>query len=277
MNRILIIREGANGDVLVAAAVAPALKKKYPDSTISFYTRCPGVLTGNPYIDHVIPMGNPLTMFDKIIDLDLAYENRPFTNILQAYANQAGVDRDQCELFVATAPVNKPLLKDYVVMHCGKTKWAGRNWDQAKWRSTALRIHEWAQIVVVGSGEDIFVPCDVDARNKTTIPQLATIIKDASLFVGIDSLPMHIAQAMGTPGAVFFGSVLPETRILKNNIRPMTAQVACLGCHNRKPVPCKGTIECERIDLACENLLTVQEAAECIQEVMNLSQKTSVG
>lgn len=268
ITNILVRRHAANGDVLVAAAIVPALKKKYPNSTIYFETKCPQVLIYNPHIDYITEEEPQGVTFNYMVDLDLAYERRPFSNILQCYADEAGVDAKDCELSLYEARVVKPLLNGYVVIHAGRTNWAGRNWHQDRWRELALRIHDSGhQIICVGRSGDHFVPCDVDCREKTTIHELATIIKDAKLFVGIDSMPFHISQATKTPGVAFFGSIKPELRIINDNITPCTAKdLGCLGCHHRRPAPSVVTNECETGTHDCENLVTVDDMWNLIKE-----------
>ncbi len=43
------------------------------------------------------------------------------------------------------------------------------------------------------------------ANQDATLARLAALIRDARLFVGIDSAPMHMAAAMGTPSVALFG------------------------------------------------------------------------
>jgi heptosyltransferase-3 len=45
----------------------------------------------------------------------------------------------------------------------------------------------------------------VDLCGKTTIKQLAAVSEVADLFFGVDSAPMHIAAAVGTPVVALFG------------------------------------------------------------------------
>lgn len=54
--KILIIQKKFMGDVLVTSTLFPLLKKKYPQSEISFLLdeKHAQILIGNPYIDHVI-------------------------------------------------------------------------------------------------------------------------------------------------------------------------------------------------------------------------------
>lgn len=270
-NCILLQRQGANGDVLIAASVIPAVKKKYPHRTIYFETQCPNVLVGNPHIDFIVSKA-PKLDYETIINLDMAYEKKPHENILKCFAEVTEVPLGWCVPSIARSPVNKPLLSKYVVMHAGITNWAGRNWTEAKWQELAIKIHlSDHQIICVGRKSDLFVPCDVDCRDKTTVHELATIIEDARLFVGIDSLPFHIAQVVGTPCVTFFGSIKPELRIFSPRVRPVVANnLPCLGCHHRQKAPSTSLTECPIKTLECEKNVSIEDMWKIIKKELNL-------
>ncbi len=44
-----------------------------------------------------------------------------------------------------------------------------------------------------------------DLSGKVTLKQLAALAARARIFIGVDSAPMHIAAAMGTPVVALFG------------------------------------------------------------------------
>ncbi|MGV3573096.1 MAG: putative lipopolysaccharide heptosyltransferase III [Ramlibacter sp.] len=47
-------------------------------------------------------------------------------------------------------------------------------------------------------------PC-IDLRGQLTLAELGAVIREAAVFAGVDSVPMHIAAAVGTPGIGIFG------------------------------------------------------------------------
>jgi ADP-heptose:LPS heptosyltransferase/GT2 family glycosyltransferase len=265
VDTVLVQRQSARGDVLIASAIAPALTKKYGCKVI-FNTRCPEVLTKNPYISRVL---NNKTVSERqsqiIINLDMVYECRPSTNILEAYADYAGVLTNDCEFFLETAFMEVP--KKYIVIHAGKTNWAGRDWSTMKFDAIASRLIQKGETVVcVGDGGDNHVNCHLDLRGKTTMAQLAYVIKNAKLFVGIDSFPMHISQVFNTPGVAFFGSISGKTRTFRDNMESISAKVPCLGCHHRKLPPTVVTNVCENDTLDCVNKLSIEEFWQAIEK-----------
>jgi heptosyltransferase-3 len=52
----------------------------------------------------------------------------------------------------------------------------------------------------------------IDLCGKTTIKQLAAISEASVLFLGVDSAPMHIAAAVGTPVIALFGAGVKNWR-----------------------------------------------------------------
>lgn len=270
---IVIRRQAAHGDVLVAAAIAPALKKMYPGCKVMFSTICSDVLEGNPYIDKVVEdqdLGE--RSFHLYYNLDMAYEYRPKSNILKAYADVVGVPVSDCKMFLNTKFVSD-LPNNYVTMHAGRTNWVGRDWSSAKFDIMSKQIQQLGyKVVCVGTGADNKVSCDLDLRNKTTIPELAYVIKNSKLFVGIDSFPMHVAQTFDVPGVCFFGSISPETRIVSSKMLPVVANgLKCLGCHHRQNAPCVVTSSCETQLLDCINQVSVSQMMTRVQEVLGCS------
>lgn len=247
IENILIRRRSAHGDVLMAAAVAPALKSKYKDAKIIFATDCPEIVQGNPWIDQVVSEYSE-RQFDLFFNLDMVYEYRPQTNFLNSYADSVGVDVGDCKLHLTTELLDIDLPEKYVVMHSSNSAWVGRGWSSIKFDQISSRLKkEGFDVVCVGTPADHKPSCcDLDLRGKTSIGQLATVIKNSTFFAGTDSFPMHVAQVFDIDGVAFFGSVLPETRLVSKNMQPVFADgVKCLGCHHRKPTPCVSTTVCE--------------------------------
>lgn len=267
---ILINRRGAHGDVLVAAAVVPALKKKYPKSKIFFSTECRDVLIGNPHIDKVISINDiSERMFQLYFNLDMVYEFRPTTPILTAYAEAVGVSVSDCHPYLATEPF-PGLPENYVVIHAGKTSWVGRDWKRERFEELSRKLMDEGKTVIsVGRGGDYDIPCDINLQGKTTTRQLAYVISKAKSFIGIDSFPMHIAQTFDVPGTCFFGCVDPKLRIYSSKMKGVTANnLSCLGCHHRKPTPCTVTNICEQGNQDCVNLVTIDNMLQSLNTTL---------
>lgn len=276
VKRILIKRTNAHGDALVAAGVCAGLKKKYPKAHIMFSTLFPEVVCQNPHIDEIIDIQNiQKTQFDVFYNLDFCYEWRPKVNILTAYAEAVGVKTEDCKVCMIPQPF-KNLPEDFIVVHAGRTDWVGRDWPHDNFVELSKKLMDAGETVVaVGKYSEGTIPCNMDLISKTSIAEMAFVMSKAKAFIGIDSMPMHIAQAFDVPGVSFFGCVKPESRIYSKKMRGITAEnLACLGCHHRKPAPSTVTKKCETGTLDCINKVSVDNMWN---KVIDLLEETKSG
>ncbi len=262
---ICVKRAAAHGDVLIASAVVGALKMFHPEAKIDFITNFPEVLLGHPHIDSFELKNH----YDFVVNLDMAYECVPTKNILEAYADVAGVYSECCNLFIQTEKYELNLER-YVVLHAGKTQWVGRNWATVKFDILAKKMKEMGfEVVVVGTISDHCPKwASVDLRGKTNCHQLAYVIEKSHLFIGIDSFPMHVAQVFNKCGLVFFGSIKPETRLIGEGLMPLVAKLDCIGCHQEQPPIAVNMTSCRRGVEECIDQCTIKEALSLISEMI---------
>lgn len=102
----------------------------------------------------------------------------------------------------------------------------------------------------------------VDLSGKLSLKQLAVLTAHAKCFVGVDSVPMHIAAAMQTPSVVLFGpSGDLEWGPWMARARVITSSHSCRpcgmdGCGNSKVSECLTSIPVERVFDAVRELLS---------------------
>jgi ADP-heptose:LPS heptosyltransferase len=92
------------------------------------------------------------------------------------------------------------LPPDFVLLVPG----AAAHRPEKKWPHFAALAAQLARpcVVVGGAGEG--VPGGLDLTGQTTLPELAAIAARASLAIGNDTGPMHLAAALGVPCVVLF-------------------------------------------------------------------------
>jgi len=102
----------------------------------------------------------------------------------------------------------------------------------------------------------------IDLSGQLTLKELAALTSRARLFVGVDSAPMHIAAAMGTPTVAIFGpSGDREWGPWQVAQRIVTStNHACrpcgrAGCNDSKISECLTTLPVAKVMAACEDLL----------------------
>ena len=102
----------------------------------------------------------------------------------------------------------------------------------------------------------------VNLAGKLSIKELGALTARARLFIGVDSMPMHLAAAMGTPTVALFGpSGEQEWRPWRVAHRVVTTNHPCRpcgndGCGGGKISECLTTLEVDKVHAAVQELLT---------------------
>ncbi|MDP3071613.1 MAG: glycosyltransferase family 9 protein [Opitutaceae bacterium] len=100
------------------------------------------------------------------------------------------------------------LLQDYVVIHA-KSNEAVRDWPLERWPEVARRIRDDLGLTVVEIGLKSVLATGsvpfVDLCGKLSFLETARVIQHARLFVGIDSGPAQLANAVRCPGVLLLG------------------------------------------------------------------------
>jgi lipopolysaccharide heptosyltransferase III len=110
----------------------------------------------------------------------------------------------------------------------------------------------------------------VNLAGKLSIKELGALTAGARLFIGVDSMPMHLAAAVGTPAVALFGpSGEEEWRPWRVKHRVVTSGHPCRpcgndGCGGSKVSECLTTLGVDQVQAAAEELLAArqQRAAE---------------
>lgn len=216
---ILIRRRAAIGDVLLVTPILKALRKQRPLSKeIYVETDFPELFDRNPNCTlaakAVIP--SPDT---QVINLDMVYEVRVNTSILDAYADKAGVTLMDHRLIYT--PSDKAMewaerklntsSRPRCIMHHGPTTWVGKNWPTERFGAISnwLMANGW-DVIQIGAGRPNEIDSTLDLRSKTSIDQSAALLAQSQLFVGLDSFPLHLAMSQGCPAVGVFGATLPQ-------------------------------------------------------------------
>jgi len=159
----------------------------------------------------------------------------------------------------------------FAVLHYGTT-WPTKLWAVANWQELVRRLVKDTDLVPVltwGSSEELIVVQQIAATAegrvvvwpRGTLPELAALLSKATVVVGGDTGPVHIAAAVGTPTV----SLFRVTDAARNGPRGdqhvrLQAPLECSPCLRK---------ECER-DSACAgciNVAAVFDAIKCLQEV----------
>lgn len=233
------------GDIVACEPVARQLRAQYPEAEICWVVRdvFRELIDSHPAIDTTIAV-DCLTdwikwrahgAFDKVVDLHvnrricqhcgIALDKREgnpaitgdnhfdYGGLLKAFSLSAGLTPQEAaprihipdDAVRAVDALNLPAR--FVAVHARSNN-PEKDWDYPRWTELARELSARG-IAVVELGltpviADSTLPV-IDLCGRTTILQMAEVIRRAALFVGIDSGPAHLANATGTRGVVLLG------------------------------------------------------------------------
>lgn len=112
-------------------------------------------------------------------------------------------------------------------LHDGKRiNWQRAFWTAAEWRGVVHGLSDIGfKVVQIGNqkaGESI-PGVAIDLRHRTTLRKLFSLINACRYFVGMESGPMHVAQAFGLEGVAIFNPANPHQALqpLGSRITPI--------------------------------------------------------
>lgn len=179
----------------------------------------------------------------------------------------------------ATARVDELLARHgmhgpkFILLH-PTSRWMFKSWTVENYAEliTALQARDYQVVVTAApadielkSAADILARCPrrpIDLSGQLSLGELGAIIARARLFVGVDSAPMHMAAALGTPVVALFGPTrelewhpwrVPH-RVVTSDRHPCRP-CGLDGCGGGKISECLTSITCARVLAAVDELL----------------------
>lgn len=285
--KILVIRSGAMGDVLLATPIIKKLFKNYDGlCSITVATRYADVFKNNPYIVKCISihdLRNIEEQYDLILDLDSCYEKNRALHVTEAYnfytfgissttenlqpeIFSANSDKETCSEFI------KNIKSPYIVCHNREdASQPYRNVPRKEWERLLTSLFEKSglQIVQIGSRSmDIALKNEnnkfIDARDIFSLQQTKELISNAKLFLGTDAGPLHIAATTQTPIVSFFSIAHHHLRRpLRDDqsiFKPVTPNIDCYGCQSDFSI--NDPWFCKRNDFTCTSTFNINKALD---------------
>ena len=152
-----------------------------------------------------------------------------------------------------------PELARGAVLCPGTRSGSAKAWPAANWTRLATELAKRGlNPLVVGAGNEIDLangicagqPQLVNLAGKLSLGQLAAVISQARLVVGVDSMPIHLASLLGVPTLGLFGPTDPGRYRPRGNGRALAIGIGCAPCYDQRAPP-----ECPFGDRLCMSWL----------------------
>lgn len=186
---------------------------------------------------------------DESFNLDNYYE---YGSLLEIFSKLAGKPMAKESAFpeISISESTKIKIKNlklpqkYICIHTTSND-TNREWLYEKWRkliSEIIKIHN-LEIVQIGLTDYLKIsdPKFSDLTGKLSLIETAEVIKNCSLFIGIDSGPAHMANAFGVKSVILLGKYREIT-----NYMPFSGNFAN-GFHSK--IIYNSKIKCSEIEV----------------------------
>ena len=273
---VILRRAAAWGDCLLMTPIIRALKAKNPLWRIQVETICPDVFNGNPDVTYVARQINVSSADTEDHNLNGVFEMQPGRHIVDVFAETVGLKPGEYDKVTKLYPPQgdvewaKRTVEggEWVAVHPGPTTWRCKNWLPDRWQAVIDFIRSKGRKVVL-IGNDTMMPLtgDLDLRKKTNVGQLAALLGECKLFVGVDSFPIHAAQAVGCPVVGVFGITRPDLLLTEGSPwYAATSPAEHPGTGLRHKTAGKTSVDCPQNpmdDISIENVTGILEKLLC--------------
>lgn len=244
---ILYAQHGSAGDIFLSTSVFPGLRQRHPGLPLVYMTRpqYSNIVEGLVELIHAwrpsIIHEYEFVYFPHQVRIWTGNWGSGDTPLTKLYSEILGVPFSRPQIIVDSS-VNLP--DEYVAVH----NTGGHPYRDYYNFHIALDGCKLPVIQIGGPGDQIIGNGDfklIDLRGKLSFRQSAYVISKASLFVGVDSFPMHVAGAFDIPMVVTFGcGAARVTGALSNGSIRFLEPVYSKVC----PIvgPCFGNFQCPR-------------------------------
>ena len=144
----------------------------------------------------------------------------------------------------------------YLLLHAA-ARWPSKYWPMTNLAQFLRQARQVLKLpLLITSGRDAYeveftreliaqAPPDYHELGTLDINQLGALLQNAAGFVGVDSMPMHLAAALGKPGVALFGPTdekvwgpwHSQLTVLRRDCRCLSGGNAHLPQGSREPVP----------------------------------------
>lgn len=159
--------------------------------------------------------------------------------------------------------------KQWVIIHPAARYWF-KAWPADRFAALGDVLYKRGfHVVLVGGQKEQFLETEIlkTAKNpmasligKTSLLELAALMKHCRLFIGNDAGPMHMAAAVGCPVVALFGPSNPTVwRPRGKHAKTIYKGLDCRECFHPG---------CSRGEQSCMKLIAVQEVLEAAEEFL---------
>ena len=210
----VIDRLGAPGDALITANVIRCIKENYPNLKINCITPHPELIRLDPLIDTI---NHPETFYSFDSSYwELIVRKEKSQNIIEHNMLRLGIDKYDYKAAYYLSEEEKDWAKQEtkqfekpILAICTKSKESVKNWPETNWSELIQNLKYKFSIIQLGDEKEPIFEGVNRYAGKLSMRESAAILSKANLFIGPDSLLMHVANGLNIPSVIIFGGSRP--------------------------------------------------------------------
>lgn len=210
----VINRLGARGDTLITANVIRCIKEKYKNLKINCITPYQELLENNPFIDS-INCPETFYSFDSSY-FELLVRNEKNENVVAHNLRRLGIKEYdyKSSFFLSNTETEwaKKKIKDLskpLISISTRSNEELKNWPVRKWVKMINEISERYKIIHLGDGCEPSLNNVIRYAGNCTMRESAALLSHSQLFIGPDSLLMHVANGLNIKSIIIYGDARP--------------------------------------------------------------------
>lgn len=266
----VVDRLGAPGDSLITANVIRCLKNAFPKLRINCITPNPEIIKLDPNIDSINLKETFYSIDSSYWELIVRKDNN--TNIINHNLEKLGINEFEYksefyftheEKVWASKTIHliennkKPLISI-----CTKSKEDVKNWPEQNWRLLVNKLKSNFTIIHLGDDNEPSFDGVEQFASKLTIRESAAILSKTDLFIGPDSLLMHVANGCNIRSVIIFGGSRPVKCFGYNQNINLSSYPKCSPCWIHK-----GYEECNK-NLQCLHEISVKQVLSSVNRIL---------
>jgi hypothetical protein len=242
---------GGIGDHLMLSTLARELKRR-GHRRVFIITQYPDLFLGNTDIDGVTPAGSNLSrLYIRLAGDRALWPTYLLNHDPVADTRDPPPDPALAYLCRVVGITGRVALRPYLTLSEPERAWGAayrgciavqssglgagvrclnKEWYPERFAEVAAHLIGSHPVVQVGSPDDPPVPHTHDLRGKTSVRQLAAVLANCRMFVGLEGMPMHMARAVDCPSVIVYGGRLRPDQIGYICNENLYTPVACAPC-----------------------------------------------
>ncbi len=220
----VVNRLGARGDTLITANVIRCIKEKYSNLKINCITPYSELIEHDPAIDSI---NQPETFysFDSSY-FELIVRNEQNENVVEHNLKRLGIEEYEYKSSFHLLPGEIQWAQDQLsklprplIAFSTRSKEEVKNWPVDNWARAIKELSKCFSIIHLGDSQEPSFQQVQRFAGKCTMRESAALLSHSSMFVGPDSLLMHIANGLDIKSIIIFGNARPVNCLgYSNNI-----------------------------------------------------------